>query len=42
MLIYNTPFNGADSYFVEVRKDNKAIILQVDKDGEASYFLRLK
>ncbi len=42
MLIYNTPFNGKDSYFVEVKKDNKAIILQVDKEGEVSYFLRLK
>jgi len=42
MLVYNTPFNGKDSYFVEVKKDNKAVILRVDKDGEVSYFLRLK
>ena len=42
MLIYNAPFNGKDSYFVEVKKDNKAVILRVDKDGEVSYFLRLR
>jgi hypothetical protein len=42
MLIYNSPFNGADSFFVEVKKNNKAIILKIDKGGEVSYFLRLK
>ncbi|HEY5406047.1 MAG TPA: hypothetical protein VIJ92_03130 [Ginsengibacter sp.] len=42
MLIYNMPFNGEDSYFVEVKKNNKAIILQVNKEGDVSYFFRLK
>ena len=41
MLLYNMLFAGEDSYFVEVKKNNKEIILQVNMSGAVSYFLRL-
>jgi hypothetical protein len=41
MSVYNTPFAGEDSYFVDVKKDNKEIVLQVNIDGFVSYFARL-
>jgi len=42
MILYNTQFDDKDSYFVELKKDNKKIVLQVTMDGEVSYFTRLK
>lgn len=41
MEIYNMPFNGDDSYFVELKKNNKEVVLNVNKDGDVAYFLRL-
>jgi hypothetical protein len=42
MSLYNKQFDDEDSYFVELRKDNKEIILQVRMDGDVSLFTRLK
>ena len=39
---YNTRFNDADSYFVRLQNANKRIIVQVDMNGDISYFASLK
>mgnify|MGYP006384000165 FL=1 len=39
---YNTRFNDADSYFVRLQNANKRIIVQVDLNGDISYFASLK
>jgi hypothetical protein len=41
MLLYGHQFDDADNYFVELQKDNKAIILQVDMLGDVSYFTNM-
>lgn len=42
MILYNQQFDDADNYFVELKKDNKKIVLQVDVQGNVSYFSRLR
>jgi hypothetical protein len=42
MAFYNQEFTDADSYFVELKKDNKKIVLQVSMEGNVSYFTRLR
>jgi hypothetical protein len=42
MILYNTQFDDQDSYFVELNKDNKKIVLQVAMNGDVSFFTRLK
>lgn len=42
MLLYGHQFDDADNYFVELQKDNKAIILQVDMAGEVLYFTTMR
>jgi len=42
MILFNQQFEDADNYFVELKKDNKKIVLQVNMEGEVSYFTRLK
>jgi hypothetical protein len=42
MLLYNQQFEDADSYFVEVVKGDKRIVLQVSMGGQVSYFTALR
>jgi len=42
MLLYGQQFEDEDSYFVEVQKNDKRIILQVSMDGQVSYFTALR
>lgn len=41
-FIYDQEFSHEDSYFVELTKDSKHIALQVDSDGDVSFFKHLK
>jgi hypothetical protein len=41
MILYNLQFEDVDSYFVELKKDNKRIVVQVREDGDVSYYTRL-
>ena len=41
MVLYNTQFEPGDSYFVELSNGFKAIVLQVELNGEVSYFTRV-
>ena len=38
MMLYGQQFADADNYFVELSKDNKKIVLQVNMSGEVFYF----
>ena len=40
MELYNLQID-ADSYFVELKKDNKEIVMQVTENGDVSYYTRL-
>ncbi|TMI96781.1 MAG: hypothetical protein E6H06_03170 [Bacteroidetes bacterium] len=40
MELYNLQID-ADSYFVELKKDNKEIVVQVTENGDVSYYTRL-
>ncbi|MES2517400.1 MAG: hypothetical protein V4585_04780 [Bacteroidota bacterium] len=42
MVFFNQSFKDADNYFVELKKDNKKIVLMVNKQGDVSYFTRLR
>jgi len=42
MILYGLSFNDADNYFVELTKDNKAIVVKVDMEGQVSYFKAIK
>jgi hypothetical protein len=42
MILYGDQFDDADNYFVELRKNNKEIILQVSMNGEVSFFKQLR
>jgi hypothetical protein len=42
MIFYGTQFDDADNYFVELKKDNKEIILQVNMRGDVSVFKQVK
>jgi len=41
MLLWNTQFSDADNYFVELSKDKKNIVLQVNAEGEVFFFKEL-
>lgn len=41
MIFFNQRFEDADHYFVELKKENKKIVVQVNMDGTVSYFTRL-
>ncbi|WP_298360503.1 hypothetical protein [Runella sp.] len=41
MIFFNKRFEDADHYFVELKKENKKIVVQVSMDGTVSYFTRL-
>ena len=38
MVLYGQQFEDEDNYFVELKKDNKQIVLQVKMDGDVSYY----
>ncbi len=42
MMFFNQEFTDADNYFVELKKDNKKIVVQVSMEGNVSYFTRLR
>lgn len=42
MILYNQQFDDADNYFIEMKKGNKAIVLQVNMNGNVSFFKDLK
>ncbi|HKJ41339.1 MAG TPA: hypothetical protein VKA27_04560 [Sunxiuqinia sp.] len=41
MMLWNTPFASADNYFVELQKPHDDIIVQVNPDGNVSFFKQL-
>ena len=41
MLLYGLQFDDEDSYFVELTKDTKKIVVQVKKSGEVIFFKEL-
>jgi hypothetical protein len=41
MLLYGHQFDDADNYFVELQKDNKAIVIQVDMLGTVMFFTNM-
>jgi hypothetical protein len=41
MMLYDTWFNDPDNYFVELKKDNKKVILEVDMKGNVEFFVKL-
>jgi len=41
MILYNTAFDDADNYFVEIKNDSQRIILKVDMEGVVSFFKKL-
>ena len=41
MILYGLQFEDKDSYFIEMKKPGKKIVLQVLKDGDVSYFTQL-
>jgi hypothetical protein len=42
MFLYGTQFDDADNYFIELKKGNKEIILQVNMNGEVKFYKQLK
>jgi hypothetical protein len=41
MFLYESPFEDHDTYFVELLKDGNMTVLQVDMDGNVSFFKKL-
>lgn len=42
MMLFNQEIQDADNYFVELKNDNKKIVVQVSMEGNVSYFTRLR
>ena len=42
MTLYNQQFDDADNYFIELKKDNRKIVVESDMAGNTSYFTRLE
>jgi hypothetical protein len=42
MIMYDQQFQDADNYFVELKKDNRKIVLQVTMEGDVTFFKQLK
>jgi DUF1365 family protein len=42
MILYGNTFDDADNYFVELKKDNKAVVVKVDLAGYVSFFTDMK
>ncbi len=41
MVLFGIQFDDADNYFVELKKDNRKIIVEVNMNGEVSYFAKM-
>jgi len=41
MILYDTQFDDADNYFVELSKDNSKTILRVNTDGAVFFFKKI-
>lgn len=41
MILYRTQFDDVDTYFVELTKDNKTTVLQVDMGGVITFFKKI-
>lgn len=42
MILYNQQFEDADNYFIQLKKGNKEIIVQMDTSGDVSFFKQIK
>jgi hypothetical protein len=42
MVLFGSQFDDTDSYFVELKKDNKKIVVQVSMGGDVSYYTRMR
>jgi hypothetical protein len=42
MILFGTQFDDADNYFVELKKENKNIIVQVTMNGTVEYFSAMR
>ena len=42
MVMYNTQFDDADNYFIELTKGDKKIVLQINMSGAVSFFKQLR
>jgi hypothetical protein len=42
MTMFDTAFNGADNYFVVLRKNSELLIMKVDMAGNVSFFKSMK
>ena len=42
VTLYNQEFLNADNYFVELRKDNKKLVMEVNMAGDVTFFTRLR
>lgn len=41
MVLYNTPFQDEDNYFVSLKSSKETIILKVNMEGEVSFFKKV-
>ncbi|MCX6318100.1 MAG: hypothetical protein NTW29_12470 [Bacteroidetes bacterium] len=42
MVLYNQQFDDADNYFIQLKKDNKEMVLKVSMSGDVSFFTQVK
>lgn len=42
MVMFNSRFDDADNYFVDLKKDNKEIVLKVSMNGDVSFFIQIR
>lgn len=42
MIMFETPFDDADNYFVELKDAGKTIVVKVDLSGDVSFFTNVK
>ncbi|MBK9511912.1 MAG: hypothetical protein IPP61_01120 [Cytophagaceae bacterium] len=42
VTLYNQDFTNSDNYFVELRKDNKKLVMEVNMAGDVAFFTRLR
>ncbi len=42
IILYGTQMESSDNYFVELKKDNRKVILEVSPEGSVSIFKEIK
>lgn len=42
MILYDIQFDDEDSYFAEIQKDSKKIVLRIDMNGDVQFYTNLK